>query len=155
MLYHYLHPSAQTSIQPVEGTPSVSGVHPYHQGSLPAVFRMPDDGTRADDKEKEKQHGNSRAVVREELSEGVPDMFRLVLNSDFSDYLRFFMTPRHDEIIQMRNNIRIEKGISGKTLYRAEIVRHNEAVEELRHEIYEFCLNLFHSPVGTHCHVTV
>jgi len=155
MLYHFLHPSTQPGVQPVEGSAQIPGLHPYHQGSLPAVFRMPDDGSRTDDKEREKQQGESPGVSKGDLPEGMPEMFRLVLNSDFSDYFHFFMTPQHDEIIFLRNGLRYDKGISAKTLYRTEIVKNSEIVDEFRHDTYEFCVHHFHSPSGIRFQVMV
>lgn len=153
MLYHFLHPSTQTSAQPVEGTPQITGLNPYHQSALPAAFRLPDDGSRPEDKEKEKQHAKEIPEYKADLPDGVPEMFRLVLNSDYQDFFQFFMTPHHDEIVQLRNYLRQDKGISDRVLYRADIIEFNRAADILRRDVYEINFQLFQVPMGSYLHV--
>ena len=151
MLYHFLNPSTHTSAQPVEGAPPVPGLNPYYQSALPAAFRLPDDGGKPEDKEKEKQQSRALVESKRGLPEGMPEMFRLVLNSDFQDFFHFFMTPQHDEIIQLRNDLRQEKGVSNRVLYRADIIEANRVADALRRDVYEFTFQYFYSPMGAHC----
>lgn len=150
MLYHFLHPSAQSTSQPVESTHQIPGLNPYHQRGLPAAFRLPDDGSRPDDKEKEKQEAQE-SINNESLPSGMPEMFRLVLNSDFREMFEFFMTPGHDEIIHMRNNFRHQKGVSEQTLFRPELMNVASGnTDDIRNETYFFTYYFFHSPMGMH-----
>ncbi|MBP3191984.1 hypothetical protein [Natronogracilivirga saccharolytica] len=151
MLYHFLHPSAQTTSQPVEGTHQIPGLNPYHQRGLPAAFRLPDDGSKPDDKENEQQEAQQSINNAQHLPEGMPEMFRLVLNSDFREMFEFFMTPGHDEIIHMRNNIRHQKGLSEQTLFRPDIMNlASHDIDDIRNKTYFFTHYFFHSPLGTH-----
>lgn len=153
MLYHFLQPSFQAPVQQVEGAPPVPGLHPYQQSDLPAVFRMPDDGSKTDDKGKDKQEGSAEDTDRNKLPEGVPEIFRLIMNPDCSDFYHYLMTPHHEEILLLRNGFRQEKEISGQTLYRTDLLKDIQSVDEYRHDLYELCAMFFRTHGVGHFHV--
>ncbi len=146
MIYHFAHPSAQSSAQPVEGLAAVPGINPYQQRGIPAAFRMPDDGSKTDDKEDEdKQYQEMEEY--EALPPGTPEMFRLIMGPNFREMLDFFLTPGHQDILQIRASIREHKALSDKDLYRPEIMN-NDYLDQIRHKLYLVTFEFYHSPNG-------
>ena len=146
MIYHFAHPSAQSTAQPVEGLAALPGINPYQQRGIPAAFRMPDDGSKTDDKEDEKKHYQES----EELGDwppDIPEMFRLVMGPNFREMLDFFLTPGHHEILQIRASIRDHKALTDKNLYRPEIIK-NEHLDQIRQKLYLVNFDFYHNPTG-------
>lgn len=156
MLYHFLHPSSHTSAQPVEGAPQIPGLNPYHHRDLPAAFRTPNDGSRSDDKDQEEEQAKARDLTNDsqQLPEGVPEMFRLILNSDYQGMLEFFITPGQEQIIQMRNTLRRERGISEQTLFRPQFI-HDTRIDKIRLELYEVTYLFYFKPLGFYYNIVI
>ncbi len=135
MIYHASYPSAQSVAQPAEGVPAIPGLNPYHQRGIPAAFRLPDDGSQPDGKEDSDDSRDDNIEEQTGLTTGTPEIFRLLLDTDFRMMFEFFMTPGQRDMLEIRSVIRENKNLYGHKLYRPEIM-HREKIDWVRNSIY-------------------
>ena len=136
MLYHSMTPASQATAQPVDAPPFIRGLNPYQQKALPAAFRNPREGGKPEDKEHQKEQAEEFVEEVKSMPDNLPEMFRLVLSPDFEELVMFFLTPRHGEILELRNTLRQERGLIRSTPYSPLIIR-NPAWQIKRVDFYQ------------------
>lgn len=151
MLNHFVHPTSVSAGQPVEGVQPIQGYTPYNQlTKLIPAFKLPEDGGKPEDEDKKPAH-----IEIDEIREDddlIPEIFRLAVNVDFREMINYFLTPYHDQILDIRSQFRQERGVSELTLITPSS-KDPQNIEELREQLYEVQVQLFQTPKGVHCHI--
>ncbi|MDI6401957.1 hypothetical protein QLX67_08120 [Balneolaceae bacterium ANBcel3] len=149
MIYPVAQPIPQGQVQPADAVPVVPQTNPYHQRGIPVTFRLPDKGSRTDDKEKDEQPYARKSDREEEtaLAQALPDMFQLILNKNFDEFFDFFFVPGHLDIVQLQSEVKASKLLSNQRLYRPEIIQ-NEKLDIIRHKLYVVTLDFHYSATG-------
>lgn len=152
MLNHFVHPATVSIGQPVDGVPAVQGYTPYNQlNKLLPAFNLPEEGGKAEDEDKEQHQIKLQNGVNEEESD-LPEIFKLAVNVSFKELFKYFFTPNHDQILDVRRKIYSAVNDQGMTIFipKGDIPKQFHA---LRKHLYEIQMQLFQTPKGLHCHL--
>lgn len=151
MLNNFIQPASITTGQAVEGIQPIQAFTPYNQLShLLPTFKPADDGSKAEDEEKESKELIPLNEDQEE--DQISDIFQLAMNVSFKEMLEYFLVPSHDKILNIRNQIRKERGVDQLTII-APSGKIPENFDPVRNQLYQIQMQLFHTPKGLHCHV--
>jgi len=152
MLNHFVNPATVSVGQPVDGVPAVQGYTPYNQlNKLLPTFNLPEEGGKADDEGKEQHQIKLKQEINEEESD-LPEIFKLAVNVSFKELFKYFFTPNHDQILDVRRKIYSSVNEDGFTIFipKGEIPKQFNI---LRKHLYEIQMQLFQTPKGLHCHM--
>ncbi len=151
MLNHFIHPATISTGQPIEGVQAVKGYTPYNRlhDLLPA-FQMPDEGGKAEDEQK-KNTPYLEDHSTEELS-GLPEIFKLAINVSFKELFRYFFTPNHEQILNIRQKLYSANNEDELVIFvpRGKVPKR---FQSLRDYLYEVQMQLFQTKKGLHCHL--
>jgi len=152
MLNHFVHPATISIGQPVEGVPSVQGYTPYNQlNKLLPAFDLPDKGGKSDDEDK-KQHQITLHKEKNNEESDLPEIFKLAVNVSFKDLFKYFFTPNHDQILDVRRKIYSAVNEGEMTIF---IPKGDIPIQFniIRKHLYEIQMQLFQTSKGLHCHM--
>lgn len=151
MLNNFIQPASISTGQAVEGIQPIQAFAPYNQFShLIPTFELADDGSKAEDEEKKSEKLVLQNKDQEE--EQIPDLFRLAMNVSFKEMLEYFLVPGHDKVLDIRNQIRKDRGVDQLTII-APSGKIPENFDPVRNHLYQIQMQLFQTPKGLHCHV--
>lgn len=152
MLNSFVQPASVSTGLAVDGVQPVKGFAPYNQlAQLMPTFKLAEDGAKPDDEDKKNQ-GMEISRSGDEEDEKLPELFRLAINVSFREMIEYFLTPNHDQIIDIRSRIRNERAVDNLTIFSPKGAI-PEGFEEIRNQLYEFQMQLFTTPKGLHCHI--
>lgn len=153
MLNNFVHPASVSIGGPVEGVQAVQGLAPYSQlaGMMP-TFELPEQGGKPEDEETDTPIVDAEEA--EFIDENVPELFRLTMSSNFREMLQNFLTPGHEEVLAIRNEVRKERDDSLLTTL-APTGAQPGTFEKIRKNLYLVQMQLFRTPKGLHCHLII
>jgi|SRR6056297_2317024 len=154
MLNHFVHPSTVSIGQPVDGVPAVQGYTPYNQlNKLLPAFSLPEEGGKAEDEDKKKEQHQIK--LKNEINgeeSDLPEIFKLAVNVSFKELFKYFFTPNHDQILNVRQKIYSAVNDEGMTIFipKGSIPKQ---FDPIRKHLYQIQMQLFQTPKGLHCHM--
>lgn len=152
MLNSFVQPASVSSGLAVDGVQPVKGFAPYNQlAQLMPTFKLSEDGAKPEDEEKQNRAAGISNTAEED-DEKLPEIFRLAINVSFREMIEYFLTPDHDQIIDIRSRIRNERGVDNLTIFSPKGTI-PDGFEDIRDQLYEFQMQLFSTPKGLHCHI--
>lgn len=109
------------------------------------------DGDNHSDKEDDLPKGENES---QSLSgRANPEIFGLIFRRDFHEMLRLFLIPHHEEILRIRSILRDQRDTDVTPVLSPR--SHSQSIEFLRKHLYQVQMQLFHSPKGRHCHLSI
>ena len=100
------------------------------------------------EQEKDRQQTSTKQEVQqEEELPNSPEIFRLTLDKDFQGILDRFLTSGHDKILDLRSEMRKQRGVNESSLFFTGLVS-NEEFQSFRKYLYQVQIDLFKTPKG-------
>lgn len=136
--------SVSSASNSLEGVQPVQGHISSPDASAPA-FPSPYAGN---DGEKEGQEESSEQKIQQEQTlTDSPEIFRLTLDKDFQGVLDRFLTSGHEKILDLRSEMRKQRGVKESSLFFTGLVS-SEEFQALRKYLYQVQIDLFNTPKG-------
>ncbi len=100
------------------------------------------------DEKKERHETSTEQEIRQEQElADRPEIFRLTLDKDFQGILDRFLTTGHEKILDLRSEMRKERGVKESSLFFTGLVN-NEEFQSFRKYLYQVQVDLFDTPKG-------
>jgi len=150
-----LNNSYTPSLNPTKhATEGIEYVHQYAQPSQSSpfihTFPSPYD---TDEQDEEQQELQAEKEEQNKVGESPKSGFlRLAGGNNFQELINRFLIPGHEEIFNLRSEIRRSRKVRRSSLLSARLVDQLK-FEEQRTHLYQLQISLFRNPRGAYCHI--
>ncbi len=151
MLNHFIQPANYSSGEPIESVKPVRAFTPNTQ--LPKLLiasGLPERDRNEGDEEGISIISNEEVEERKDLL--LPEIFKIILNTDLTELAEVFLVDDHQFIFRIRQLIWKERGLNRLTMMSTINEIHHD-IDMHRENVYEVHVQLFRTPKGFYCHI--
>lgn len=165
MVESVIRPVSWSAGKPVRGVRSVAAYAPYKQLSHLLNQIKTEEEEEQPATERESSPSETVSWIEDALGDSNSSELELFFDQEYQAWVRFFLTPHHDEILAIRSRIRQGEGEAhGEGSSHLLPVRYSETerprlgssvTHEERNRLYHIQMQLYQTEKGLHCHLIV